>query len=76
MAIYRYFREGSFDPRDIERLGTAYEAAIEMLRLKDRQDQVTEIIAAKIIQVWRLGESDPAKICARAIKELGIPLPE
>jgi hypothetical protein len=75
MAMCRYSREASFDQHDIERLRRAYEAALELLRLRDRQDTVTELIAAKIIQVWRLGENDPPKICTRAIAELGIPVP-
>jgi len=54
----------------------AYEAALQLLRLTDRHDPVTEIVAKKIIEVTRAGERDPPKICARAIKELGIPLPE
>jgi hypothetical protein len=47
-----------------------------MLRIMDRTDPVCELIVRKIIKVYRLGESDPARICARAIKELGIPMPE
>ena len=54
----------------------AYDAALQLLRLTDQHDPVTEIIAKKIIEVTRAGERDPPKICARAIKELGIPLPD
>jgi hypothetical protein len=49
---------------------------LKLLRLHDRTDPVCELIAAKIVQVFRMGERDPARICARAIKELGIPMPE
>lgn len=76
MALYRQLAEGSFDQADIDRMTAAYEAALQLLRLKNRNDPVTELVAAKIIQVTRLGESDPARICARALKELGIPLPD
>jgi hypothetical protein len=65
VAIQRLIREASFGPDDIRRL-TA----------EDRQDPVTELIAGKIIQVYRLGEQDPPRICARALKELGVPIPE
>jgi len=47
-----------------------------VLRLTDRSDPLCELIAAKIIQVYRLGEQDPPRLCVRAIKELGVPLPE
>ena len=74
VAIYREIREGSFEPADIARMTKAYEGALELLRPKDRTEAVKELIAKKIIEVTRLGVCDPAHICARALKELGIPL--
>ena len=76
MAMHRLLREAAFPPEDIARMTAAYEAALQLLRLTDRTDPVTEIVAKKIIEVTRAGERDPPHICARAIKELGIPLPE
>ena len=76
MAVYRLLREASFDEADIRRLSAAYEGALSLLRLEDRSDHITEPIAAKIIEVFRAGETDPPKICARALKELGISLPD
>jgi hypothetical protein len=76
VAIQRLLREASFGPDDIRLLTAAYEGTLDLLRLLDRTDPVTELIAAKIIQVYRMGERDPPRICARAIKELGIPMPE
>lgn len=76
MALYRQLAEAAFDQKDIDRMTAAYEAALQLLRLKNRDDPIAELIAAKIIQVTRLGESDPPRICARALQELGIPLPD
>ena len=76
MPIRRLLREGSFDPEEIEQLSTAYDATLELLRLQDRTDPVCELIATKILQIYRLGEHDPSRVCARAVKELGIPMPE
>jgi len=76
MALYRQLNEASFGQADIDRMTAAYEAALQLLLVKDRNDPVTEIVAAKIIQITRLGERDPPRICARALKELGIPLPK
>ena len=76
VAIYRLLNEAAFGPEDIRRMGAAYEAALQLLQLKDRNDPVTELVAAKIIQIFRLGEIDPPRICARALKELGVPIPE
>jgi hypothetical protein len=76
MPINKIATEAAFGPDEIARLTSAYEAALQLLRLTDRNDPVTEIVAKKIIGVARAGERDPAKICARALKELGIPLPD
>jgi len=76
VPIHRFLREGSFRPDEIVRLTSAFDAALQLLHLKDRADPVCELVAAKIIQVYRTGELDPPRICARAIKELGIPVPE
>jgi hypothetical protein len=76
VPIHRLLQEASFGPEEVRRLTSAYEAALQLLQLKDRTDPVCELVAAKVIQVYRLGERDPSRICARAIKELGIPMPE
>ena len=65
MAIYRLLQAASFDQSDIDRMTAAYEAALKILRLADRTDPLTELIAKKIIEVARTGEHDPARICAR-----------
>jgi len=75
MPINKLAAEAAFGPDEIARLAKAYEAALELLRLKDRDDPITELVAKKIIEVARAGERDPPRICARALKELGIPLP-
>ena len=53
-----------------------YNAALQLLRLLDRTDPVTEIVAKKIMEITRAGERDAAQLCTRTIKELGIPLPD
>ena len=76
MAISRLLQEAGFDQADIDRMVAAYDAALKLLRLADRNDPITEIVARKIIEVARSGEHDPARICVRALKELGVPLPD
>ena len=75
VPIYRLLREASFGPDEIRRMTAAYETALQLLKLKNRNDPITELIATKVIQVFRSGESDPQRICARALKELGVPDP-
>ena len=72
MAIYRLIAAGTFDPEAIEVMTTAYEAALSDLRLTDRSDPITELIAATIITVTSTGERAPEKIKQRALNALGV----
>jgi DNA-binding NtrC family response regulator len=56
----------------IASMTAAYEDALRVLRLADRQDPITELVARKIIQVARSGGRDPTQIREQALKELGI----
>ena len=72
MAIYRLFKTMALEPAEIAILAAAYEDALRVLKI-DRQDPVTELIAAKIIKVARLsGETSPEIIRDQALKELDI----
>ena len=70
MAIYRLMQNTVFEPQDIERLVAAYEQTLGALRLKDRDDPITQLVAEKIIAIGRLGIEDPAEISKLALKEL------
>ena len=70
MAIYKLMQNSVFEPEDIERLVTAYEQTLRALRLKDRSDPLTQLVAEKIIAIGRLGIEDPAEISKLALKEL------
>jgi hypothetical protein len=76
MPLYRFLRESAFEQADIDRMVAAYQAALSLLRLKDREDPICEMLARKIIEITRNGERDPPRICARALTELGVTLPE
>jgi hypothetical protein len=72
MAIYRLLKFAAFDPEMIASMTAAYEDALRVLQLADRQDPITELVAKKIIDAAQLGESDPVRIRESALKELGI----
>ena len=83
MALYRLLQNEieipggrSFTPEEVAALGTAYEAILVVLRLNDRSDPITELVATKLIEVFQSGERDPLQMCNRTIKELGIPILE
>lgn len=68
MAIYRLLKNGAFGPDDVTVLATAYEQALRALRLKDRSDPATEMIAKKIIELAQRGERDPVRLREYAIR--------
>ena len=70
MAIYRMIRESVFEPEAIERMTAAYEHALKVLQLNDRNDPITEVVARKIIEIAEVGERDPDRLCERALAAL------
>ncbi len=52
----------SFDAEQLRAMGVAFESACRTLGLTDTNDRLTEIIAAKIIETARGGESDPVRL--------------
>jgi hypothetical protein len=72
MAIYRLLKFAAFDPEDVSCMTTAYEGALVVLKLTDRQDPITELVAKKIIEVSQQGERDPDRLREKALIELGI----
>jgi hypothetical protein len=51
----------------------AYEDALRVLRLANRTDPITEMVAKKIMEVAQTGERSAIRIRERALKELGVP---
>jgi hypothetical protein len=70
MAIYPLLKDSAFGPEEIKVLTTAYEDTLRTLRLADRADPATEIIAKKIIEFAQRGERDPLRLRERAIESL------
>ena len=50
----------------------AYEEALRVLQLADRQDPITELVAKKIIEVAGTGERELTRIFEQALRDLGI----
>jgi PilZ domain-containing protein len=75
MLIYRFLIQEAFEQAEINAIASAYEAALKLLQLTDENDPLCEAVA-KIMDVARNGARDAAHICTRALKELGISLPE
>ena len=75
MAIYRLISQGSYGPEEIKIMSAAYEGALADLKLNDRNDPITELIASTIVAVLNGGESDPIKLKERAFHALGLEVP-
>jgi len=73
MAIYRLLQHSAFTPEDIVPIGAAYEDCLRILKLTNRSDPLTEIIAKTIIQIAQTGVRDPVHICELALEQLGTP---
>ena len=58
----------SFGPEDIEILSNAFEEAVRELRLVDRTDPATQLVAKRIIELAQQGERDPIRLRDMAVK--------
>jgi hypothetical protein len=71
MAVYRLLeRDASFGPEAINAMTEAYEGVLRTLKLIDRSDPVTRIIARTIFDAALTGLRDPALIETSVLKEL------
>ncbi len=72
MSIVGLLQNSAFDPDTIKAITTAYERARSELRLVDRSDPLTELVARTIISVAETGERDPDRIRQIAMEKLGM----
>jgi hypothetical protein len=66
-------RQAEFPGDEVQRLVAAYEETLRALRLKERDDRITQIVAKKLFEIAQTGIEDPLEISKLAIKQLGIP---
>jgi len=62
MPIYRLLEKVTFQPETSALLGRVFEEVLKELRLVNRQDPVTELIAEKLIELASAGEHDPVRL--------------
>ena len=72
MAIYLHLQTHTMGPKEVSRITEAYERALRVLCVKDRDDPLTEMIAKTIIKIAQTGVHDAAQLSALAIKQLGV----
>jgi hypothetical protein len=59
-----------FEPELIEAMRLAFRKTCETLRLTDKDDVFTEIVAEKIVELAKTGESDPEQLCSQVLRVL------
>jgi hypothetical protein len=70
MAIYRLLQQSAFMPEDIAPIVAAYEDCLSILRLTNRSDPFTEIIAKTIFEIAQTGVRDPIQLRQRALEQI------
>jgi hypothetical protein len=75
MAIYRLLQHSAFMPEDIAPIVAAYEDCLRILKLTNRSDPLTEIIAKAIFNIAQTGVRDPVQLRNLALEQIGTPRP-
>jgi len=73
MAIYRLLQHSAFTPEDVALIGAAYEDCLRVLKLTNRADPLTEIIAKAIFEIAQTGVRDPMQLSRLALDKIGDP---
>lgn len=69
MPITEFLDGHKFDPETRRVMGVAFEIARAALRLEDRGDLTNQMLAKRIIELAKAGESNPDLLCEAALKE-------
>jgi len=70
MPIRGALQTRAFGPEDIRIITVAFEDALRELKLVDRSDPLTEIVAKKMIEIADEGERDPIRLKDRTLQAL------
>ena len=70
MPIRPFLKDAVFGPDVISVMGAAFEDVCKTLEASGRTDITKEIVAAKIIQLARGGETNPVALREKALSEL------
>jgi hypothetical protein len=73
VAIYRLLQHSAFTPEDIAPIGAAYEDCLRILKLTNRADPFTEIIAKAVFEIAQTGVRDAVQLRMLALEQIGTP---
>lgn len=72
MPIYRLLQNATFGPEAIRPIVAAYEEAMSILKVTDRNNPITATVAKRIFEIAQTGERDSARLRTQAFSSLGI----
>jgi hypothetical protein len=72
MPIRAFLKGAVFGPEVISVMGTAFEDVCQTVKVSGRTDITKEIVATKIIQLARDGETHPIALRENVLSELGL----
>ena len=72
MPINRLLKAGKYTPDEIALLNKAFDRALHLMGLVDRNDPLCELVARKVIEVGATGISDPKEIAETAAARIGL----
>jgi 4-hydroxy-3-methylbut-2-enyl diphosphate reductase IspH len=67
MSITQFLDGHKLDPATTRVIGVAYDMTRAALRLADRSDLINEVVAKKMIEAAKAGESDPDQLCEQVM---------
>ena len=73
MAIQRLLQNLELEAEAVARLVHAYKETLLALRLVDRTDPITDLVARKVIEIGCSGGRDAAEISSLVVRQLGSP---
>ena len=68
MPIRQLLDSNAFNPEEVTMLRDVFEDTLRALKLVDRSDPVTSLIAKKIIELAGRGERDPTRLRQAAVQ--------
>jgi hypothetical protein len=70
MPVTPFLDGRRFDPETRRVMGVAFEAVCAELRIEDYSGPAASSVASKIIELVAPGETDPDRLCERALDDL------
>ena len=72
VPIRPFLKDAVFGPEVISGMSTAFEDVCKALEVSGRSDVTKEMIATKIIELARSGETDPIILREKSLSKLGL----